>query len=274
LKIERESFFPKEQILDEIVGSSKDSRIDYVTFVGDGEPTLNRDLGWLIRKTKEVAGLPVAVITNGSLLWREDVRHDLADADVVVPTLDAGNEETFRKVNRAFRGITFEKMLQGQIDFRREYSGQYWIEVMLVADLNDSDEELRSIRRAVERIGSPDRVYIMTPIRPPAEPWVKAPAAERIVRAQEIIGRSITVADLETGQFGFYQFDNARDAILEICARHPLRLSQAETIAEKYFDKKVVERMLGDGSLSKVEYNGETYLLSWRFLRSRANSPN
>jgi wyosine [tRNA(Phe)-imidazoG37] synthetase (radical SAM superfamily) len=268
LQTERESFYPREDILTEIIRRGLVTNPDYVTFVGDGEPTLSSDLGWLIDQSKAKLDLPTAVITNGSLLFREDVRRDLQGADVVVPTLDAGNEKAFRAVNRSHRNIIFDSMLQGLIRFRQEYTGQLWLEVMLVKDLNDSDEELTSIRRAVDRI-KPDRVYILTPIRPPAESWVSQPDPERILRAQEIIGQATAISGLESGEFGLQEFLDAKQAIVEIGSRHPLRREQAAKIEAAFSEPKTVEQMLADKALVEVEYNGEVYLLPGYFLKGK-----
>ncbi len=266
LQTARESFYPKENILAEIIKRGKNSAPDYVTFVGDGEPTLCKDLGWLIRQTKEQLQLPTAVITNGSLLFREDIRQDLKDADVVMPTLDAGNEKTFRAVNRSHRSITFDTMLQGLIDFRHEYSGQTWMEIMLVKDVNDSKEELLSIKSAVDAI-EPERVYVVTPIRPPAEPWVEPPLPETILMAKVLISKAIPISKLESGQFGLQEFTNAREAILETGSRHPLRREQAAEIERSFGVSKVVDQMLRDRELVQTTYKGETFLLPGYFIR-------
>lgn len=193
LQTARDSFYPKEDILREIVKRARYSEPDFITFVGDGEPTLCNDLGWLIRRAKSKLLLPVAVITNGSLLFREDVRQDLEKADVVILKLDAGNENTFSTINRPHLSIGFDFMFKGQVDFRREYSGQIWIEVMLIKGINETEKELRDIKSAVDVI-NPDRVYVLTPNRPPAESWVKPVDQEDILNAQEIIKRFIPVA--------------------------------------------------------------------------------
>ncbi len=208
----------------------------------------------------------MAVITNGSLLFRDDVRHDLLAAEVVIPTLDAGSETVFRAVNRSHRDIDFKTMLQGMIDFRREYDGQLWAEVMLVAGLNDTVAELRSIKSAIEMVG-PDRVYILTPIRPPAESWVKPSMPESILRAQEIIGKSIPIAELENGRFGLGEFADARQAIIEIGSRHPLRREQTDKIEKAFSSSGIVAKMLEDKELIAVEYNGNEYLLPEYFRR-------
>ncbi|MCD6250295.1 MAG: radical SAM protein [candidate division Zixibacteria bacterium] len=268
LQIKRESYFPKEDILADIISSAPEGKTDYVTFVGDGEPTLNKDLGWLIQHTRDRLHLPVAVITNGSLLSRKDVREDLGMADVIIPTLDAGNEMTFRAVNRPHRNISFDSMLRGQIDFRREYSGQVWIEVMLVKGLNDTEEELQSIKHAIDMI-EPDRVYVLTPIRPPAESWVKPSDPQTILRAQEIFGGAVSVTELETGQFGLTEFTNARQAIMEIGSRHPLRSEQATEIELMFSESGVVRQMIENKELVNFKYNGVDYLLPEHFARGR-----
>jgi wyosine [tRNA(Phe)-imidazoG37] synthetase (radical SAM superfamily) len=268
LRIQRESFFPREDMLAEIIGSAQTARPDYVTFVGDGEPALYSDLGRLIGETGAKLKLPTVVITNGSLLYREDVREDLKKADIVIPTLDAGNEKTFRTVNRPHRGIAFDAMLRGQIEFRREYTGQIWLEVMLVKGINDTEEQLDSIMRAVDRI-KPDRIYILTPTRPPAEPWVKRSDPETILKAQEIIGGAVAITGLESGEFGLKDFTDARQAILEIGSRHPLRLKQAREIEREFSETKTIDRMLDEAELVEIEYDGNIHLLPGRFIRGK-----
>ena len=268
LQTRRESFFPREDILADIVRAVPPDNVDFVTFVGDGEPTLNKDLGWLIQQTKEKLHLPVAVITNGSLLSQKDVRKDLSRADVVIPTLDAGNEKIFRAVNKPYRSIDFDTMLQGQIDFRREYSGQIWVEVMLVKGLNDTETELLGIKRAIDLI-NPDRVYVLTPIRPPAESWVKPSDPKDILKAQDIFGKAIPVAELETGRFGLRGFSNARQAILEVGSRHPLRHEQAADIEGTFSENGVVAQMLKAKELVRAEYNGKEYLLPGHFVMGK-----
>lgn len=261
LTVDRESYFPREEILAQIVERGNQTEYDYVTFVGDGEPTLCADLGWLIRQTAEELKGPTAVITNGSLLFREDVRQDLVDADVVMPTLDAGNANTFRAINRPHRSITYELLLQGLIDFRRHYNGQLWLEVMLVRDLNDSEYELQLIKAAADRI-SPDRIYIAVPIRPPAEAWVKPPLPETVLRAQEILGGVATTAAPEHGSFGVAEFHSVFEAIRELALRHPLRWEQARKIEEHFRQSGAIEKLVREGKIAVREFGGQRFIVS------------
>jgi wyosine [tRNA(Phe)-imidazoG37] synthetase (radical SAM superfamily) len=267
LRVARESFFPKEEILAEIGERLGDSEVDFITFVGDGEPTLYLDIGWLIRQCKERYHKPTAVITNGSLFYQPDVRQDLLAADVVLPSLDAGNERLFQLINRPHGDLDFKTIVRGLIDFRQEYSGGFWLEVMLIAGINDTEEALQEIREVVKEI-RPDRLYIVTPIRPPAESWIHPPTPESILRAQHILGQAETIDRQESGDFGLASFSNAREAILEIGTRHPLRMQQALDIEKWFSESGTVRAMLKEMRLAQVTYQKHEYVLPAHFIRS------
>lgn len=266
LQVKRESFYPKEKILTDIRKVVEKATVDYITFVGDGEPTLCKDLGWLIHKSKKEFSLPIAVITNGSLLYREDIRNDLQESDVVLPSLDAGTQEIFKKINRAHKEITFHKMLQGLIDFRKEYSGNIWLETMLVKGLNDNSATLKEIKKAIGLI-NPDRIYVAAPIRPPAEKWVKPPPPEAILVAQQILGKVEYITERELGDFGIDEFKDACEAIIEISSRHPLRKEQAITIEEHFAQRGTLQRMIEESEVVEYEYQNCTYILPKKLLR-------
>ena len=266
LQVKRESFYPKEDILSDIEKVMNPANVDYITFVGDGEPTLCKDLGWLIKSCKNKWQIPVAVITNGSLFFMEDVRQDLKSSDVVLPTLDAGSEDVYRTLNRPHGSIGFEEMLQGQVDFRKEYPGKIWLEVMLVKGVNDSDGSLMEIKDVIEQV-KPDRIYISVPIRPPAKPGVRPPEPERIIRAHEILNATLDLTDYESGDFGLDNFPDFRTTIIEICSRHPLREEQARDIEGRFPGPESIDTMLSDGNLVRVEYQNISYLLPANFIR-------
>ena len=280
MTIQRKDFFPPEEILNEIKRAieeveSSHSEIDFVTFVGEGEPTLCKSLGWLIRKTKGIADIPIAVDTNGSLLYREDVRNDLSEADVVMPSLDAGTAETFRRVNRPHRGIDFDAVVEGMEKFRQEYDGEIWAEVMLVKGLNDSEEELEAIKSRLRSI-EPNRTYINVPIRPPAEPWAGPPDKERIALAHAILS-DVNVVDItaeETGEFSIEGFTNPEDAILAIIKRHPMREEQVIETLEKFeVEEKGARdslmRLEESGKIKKVEYRKKVFWLTMEEKRGK-----
>lgn len=146
--IERQERVGWELILDEL-RRSLDTRPDYITFSGSGEPTLYAGLGELIERIKSVTSVPIAVLTNGSLLWRPDVRQDLQQADLVIPSLDAGDELHFQGVNRPHRSLSLEQVVEGLIAFRREFSGKYWLEVLVVAPWTSGRAQVAFWRRLV-----------------------------------------------------------------------------------------------------------------------------
>ncbi|MDI6852609.1 MAG: radical SAM protein [Deltaproteobacteria bacterium] len=146
---------------------------DYITLAGSGEPTLNAGIGEIITAVKDITTIPVAVLTNGTLLYQSEVRQELACADVVLPSLDAVSEETFRRINRPAPGLTLEMVLAGLKAFRKEYRGQMWLEVMLLKGINDTDAELAALKREIAAI-APDKVQLNTAVRPVVENYARA----------------------------------------------------------------------------------------------------
>lgn len=221
----RQSYFPREEILSEVrtaLEACPADEIDWITFVGSGEPVLYSDIGWLIRQVKSATEKPVAVITNGSLFYLPEVREELVVADAVLPTLDAGNSRLYRKLNRPHPDTTFERLVQGLVDFRCSYRGKFWVEVMLVHDLNDTEQALNEIADILRTI-QPDEVHVNLPTRPPVEPWVRVPDEESVLRALSILGNVAHVVHPAAGIFDLRSGDTLIDAIINIITRHPMR---------------------------------------------------
>jgi len=165
--IERKEWVPLDAVLSELTEKLA-SEPDYITLSGSGEPTLFSQIAELIQEIKDLTDIPVAIITNGSLLWQAEVRNELHQADLVLPSLDAGSETVFQKINRPHPQITFDRVLEGLISLRREYQGAYWLEVFMLKGLNTSEEELANIADCIGRI-HPDRIQLNTVSRPPTE---------------------------------------------------------------------------------------------------------
>ena len=146
--------------------------LDYITLAGSGEPTLNLGLGRIIRRIKALTGVPVAVLTNGALLYLPEVRQELKTADLVLPSLDAAREETFRAINRPLADYPLSRLMAGLEAFRREYPGPIWLEILLLKGLNDSPEDLEALRRALKLL-APDKVQLNTAVRPGVEDYAR-----------------------------------------------------------------------------------------------------
>ncbi len=225
LSNQRSEFFPRQAILEEIeqaLQACSPGKIDWVTFVGSGETTLHSGLGWLIRQTKQITALPVAVITNGALLYLPEVRRDLMAADVVLPTLDAGNASLYRRINRPWPRLTFDRQVSGLMAFRREFPGRLWVELMLVDGLNDSPGALSELAAVLKPI-HPEQVQINLPTRPPAETWVQPAARQSILLAKEILGEVARIIPPQGGYFSLGNPADIQEAILNVITRHPMR---------------------------------------------------
>jgi wyosine [tRNA(Phe)-imidazoG37] synthetase (radical SAM superfamily) len=220
----RERYFPPKEIVNQVkraLHSHEPAEIDWVTFVGAGEPTLNVDIGWMIREVQSSTDHPVAVITNGSLLYLPIVREELSAAEAVLPSIDAGTEEIYRKVNRPHPEIKFQTYLEGLISFSQEYKGKLWPEVMLVQGLNDTEHALIELAGVIQHI-NPDVVHINTPTRPPAEAWVQPPDAEGLMRAAALLGNAAHVVQPVEGTIDLSGQSNLFDAAIGIITRHPM----------------------------------------------------
>lgn len=176
--VERKAWVPLEEVLNQL-SDRLATRPDYITLSGSGEPTLFTPLDRVIDGIRALTDIPIAVLTNGSLLGDSAVQHELRRADLVVPSLDAGDEALFRLVNRPHDALSFEHVVAGLVSFRRHFRGQYWLEVLLVEPYTTAERALAALRRCVELI-RPDRVQLNTVTRPPAESYAKPVSPARL----------------------------------------------------------------------------------------------
>lgn len=230
LTVQRGDFVPVEVVLAEVAAAiARGPRPDYVTISGSGEPTLNVRLGEIIAGVRKITDVPVAIITNGTLLGEAEVRHDCATADLVAPSLDAGDEATYQRINRPTRGLTLAALVDGLAAFRKEFAGQYWLEVFIVAGVNDSPEQVAKMRALIERI-NPDRVQVNTATRPTADADVGMVTTARLAEiAQELGPKAEVIADFKASAASGASAAELRDEdVLALLARHP---ATAEEIA-------------------------------------------
>jgi len=260
----RQDFFPRENILDELKSFINTSEnFDYITFVGEGEPTLCKSLGWLIHSTKKLTNKPIAVITNGALLYDVDTQNDLLEADVILPTLDAVSQDLFKKINRPIKGLHIDKIIQGMMDFRLKYHGQIWMEVMLVAGLNDSMDNILKIKGVLEKMNC-DRIYVNVPVRPPAENWVKIPEKDHIIEiCTELSAYNIAHYESTVG-FHLDKEVDLENQILNITSRHPLRETQIISMLDLPENDilLLLRKMVEKGIIKKIEYNKQIFWIN------------
>jgi len=225
LTLERKPYVSVEAVLSElrarIVGGLQ---ADYITLSGSGEPTLNSEMGRLIDGIKEITIIPVAVLTNGTLLADPAVRADCAKADVVLPSLDAGDEATFAKINCPHQKLNFSALVGGLCKFRAEYTGQIWLEVFFCEGINTSDEQIEKIRAAILLIG-PDKVQLNTAVRPVADKSVVRVESARLWAIAERLGTNAEVIADFSGIGGADNVAANTEDILQMLKRRPCSLN-------------------------------------------------
>ncbi len=274
LNVERREFYSTEQIVSEVKElinkvDSTSNKINYLTIVPDGEPTLDLNLGKTIEALKQF-NIKIAVITNSSFLDDENVRADLLGADWVSVKVDAISEDVWHEVDRPHGKLNLYSILEGVRLFSKEYKNFFAVETMLVKGLNDSDEELKAISKFAKEL-NPDKVYLSIPTRPPAEKRVEAPDEERLNMAYQIFTATGLSAELNSGYEGneFSSTGNLGEDILNITAVHPMRKDAVEDLILKSSGSwDDIDYLVTSCKLIKSKFNGNTFYLrnlkEWR----------
>lgn len=265
---ERKEFYKVEEIIKEVekmveILTKRGEKIDYLSFVPDGEPTLDKNIGREIKELKKT-GVKIAVITNSSLLWKEDVREDLKESDWVSIKIDTVSETLWRKINRPFKKLNLNEILKGIENFSSEFHGFLVSETMLVKGINDTEKEIGKIAEFIKNIKI-KKSYISIPTRPPSEKWVFPPSSKKLNMAYQIFQNSKIEVELLTGygggDFGFS--GNLENDILRITSVHPMRTDQVEELVKKANGKwEDIERLVEEGKLLKINYRNQTYYFS------------
>jgi len=274
MEIERRSFYPPELIFEEVKRKAEEAeerreRIDYLTFVPDGEPTLDANLGKEIEMLKAL-NIPLAILTNSSLIWREDVKEDLLKLDFVSLKLDAVSEDLWRRIDRPHKTLRLDKILEGMLEFRKDFDGKLVTETMLIDGITYG-EEFKKIAEFLREL-KPDIAYIAVPTRPPWEKWVKPPREEVINVAFQTFADAIGEERVEylIGYEGnaFAFTGNVKEDILSITAVHPMREDALRELLKKAnAEWSVVEKLVDEGKLIELEYRGRRFYM--RKLKSR-----
>ncbi len=261
LTLERQAFVPIEPVVADVAAALRDRPTpDFITISGSGEPTLHSRLGELIDGLRSVTHLPIAVITNGTLLWMPGVRSDCAKADVVLPSLDAGDAETFRRVNRPHPDITFEKLLSGLRAFREEYEGQMWLEVFIVKGVTDSKEAVQAIASVVAQV-KPNRVQLNTAVRPTAEAALEPVSAERMAELAALFHPPAeVVADFRRPQAEVRESASA-EVIVEMLSRRPATVEDLAAGLGLHANEvvKLVDELRKSGAIAEEVRSGRRY---------------
>jgi wyosine [tRNA(Phe)-imidazoG37] synthetase (radical SAM superfamily) len=267
LRDDRRDFYSPGEVVGAVTDKVEAARrageaVDYLTFVPDGEPTLDRGLAAMIRRLRPL-GIPIAVVTNGSLLDREEVRAELFEADYVSVKVDTVDAARWRQVNRPHGRLRVERVLEGMRAFAASYPGRLVTETMLLAGVNDVEAELRATASFIGRL-HPERAYFAAPTRPPAECWVRPPPPASVARAYEVFRALAGRVELLVGYEGdaFTSTGDAGQDLLSIAAVHPMReQAVGRFLARAGASRRVVEELVRHGDLVRVDYGGHVYFL-------------
>jgi len=262
---ERQEFFPREEILEEVREAlTVNTALDWITFVGSGETMLYKGIGWLVAEVKKLTNTPVAVITNGSLLYLPEVRQELLQTDAVLPSLNAGSEVLYELIDRPAAGLTFLQHREGLKAFRREYKGRLWIEVMLLGGINDTDAALNDLANVLEEI-HPDMVHLVLPTRPAPEQEIRLPSNDRLEQAIAILSKVAVVINPLKGNMDLRNAPDMLEAIIAIVSRHPVQQRELHKAVADCFPGEaqkaddILSGLFVSGRFGLVEHNGESY---------------
>jgi wyosine [tRNA(Phe)-imidazoG37] synthetase (radical SAM superfamily) len=267
MQVERSVFFEPEDILEDVRTKVERSRevgeaIDFLCFVPDGEPTLDVNLGREIALLKPL-GIRIAVITNGSTIWRGDVQEDLMQADWVSLKIDSTREDVWRRMDRPHGALRLASILDGALEFANTYEGELVTETMLVEGVNDGAALVGEVAGFLTRL-RPSRAYLSIPTRPPAEEWARPPAEDVINRAYQILNERVEQAEYLIGYEGnaFAFTGNVEEDLLGITAVHPMREEAMRAFLTRAgADWPAVHTLIAQGQLIEIEYQGHRFYM-------------
>ncbi|MFO8109642.1 MAG: radical SAM protein [Thermoplasmata archaeon] len=267
MHMDRKKFYTVDEVVEGVKKKMKsavanDETIDYITFVPDGEPTLDIHLGEEIETVKEF-GHKIAVISNASLIEDEQVRVEVSKADWVSLKIDAVTRSIWKKVNRPHKELDLDGTIEGMYDFAYVYSGELNTETMIIKGVNDETEELKKIAETIYGIGV-DKSYLSIPTRPPAEGWAEAPTESKINEAYNIFKETGIDVEYIIGYEGdsFATSGDVKEDLLSITSVHPMRERQVDKLLSKSNESwTAVHELIHEGKLIETEFKGERFYM-------------
>ena len=237
---------------------------DYITLAGSGEPTLNSRLGDIIREVKKMTDIPVCILTNGTLFFREDVRAEAALADLVIPSLDAPDEIIFEKINRPPKQLNFQKYINGLIEFSENYTGKLWLEIFIVPKINDDEKSVAQLAQIAEKIQL-EKIQLNTAVRPTAEKNVLAEAEEKMREIAKMFSKPVEVV-ASFDKSTVINYSATKDKVFNLLSRRPCTIEDiAAGLGIKPADAKLfVSDLLRENAINKSELEGKIFYISKR----------
>jgi len=236
--------------------------IDYLTFVPDGEPTLDINLGQEIKLIKSL-GIKIAVITNSSLIDQKQVRENLMEADLISFKIDSVEEKIWRKVDRPHKNLSLKNILNSILKFRENFKGEIITETMLVKDINDNSQHIKEVAKFLAKL-KPSRSYLSLPIRPPADSWVQSPSEEVVNQSYNLFKEKINQVEFLIGYEGnaFAFTGEVEEDILSITSVHPMREDALKDfLGRANSDWSTILKLINKGQLVETDYKGNKFYI-------------
>ncbi len=257
------AFAPVREVVDELKKKLATHSPDVITLAGSGEPTLHVDIDRVIKAVKQMTGKRIAVLTNGSLFWKDEIRHRVLGADIIVPTLTSAYEPTFRTIHRPHPELDLSKIMEGLKKLRKDYKGLLYLEVVLLAGLNDTEKEIEGLRALIEQI-EPERIQLNTVVRPPADSSAIALDIKKMQEVMEIFGEKCEIMAESPVTVEKEGRSSLVFSLLEMVKRRPLKTDDIATALGLPIEQAadLVKGLLLKGQIYKREHSGDIYYLS------------
>lgn len=269
--VQRKEFYAQSDIISQIKGAlSTGQRIDYITFSGSGEPTLNIHLEELIKEIKKITAIPVAVLTNSTLFPQKEVRRVLLEADQVIPSLDAVTQDTFEQLNRPHPSLHIDTIIESLKAFRQEFKGSLWLEVMLVKGINDLPSHIQKLKHVIAEI-KPDKIQLNTVVRPPSEISALPLSSGELKKIRNVLGGNCEIIASFKDKDQIPSSAETGEAILTLIKRRPATLSDMASSLGRHTNEliKHLDLLLSEGKIKCVLHKGQKYYELSKKMRSQ-----
>jgi wyosine [tRNA(Phe)-imidazoG37] synthetase (radical SAM superfamily) len=253
-------FVPTGEVIEELKDVIKKTHPDTITLAGSGEPTLHSEIDQVISLIKDVTDTRIALLTNGALLWRKEVRDRVLGADLIMPTLTTVFEKTFRKIHRPHRGLELPSIIEGLKELRKEYGGVVLLEIFLLSGINDNMKELEGVKDAIEDI-FPDKIQLNTVIRPPSDHSAMPLNMEQMEKIRDFFGEKAEIIASVSSTKKAREYDPDLNTIVEMARRRPITASDISNVLDISREEleRVLKGLLIKGAIRKQEHDREVY---------------
>jgi wyosine [tRNA(Phe)-imidazoG37] synthetase (radical SAM superfamily) len=253
-------FVPTGEVIEELKDVIEKTHPDTITLAGSGEPTLHSEIDQVISLVKDVTDTRVALLTNGSLLWRKEVRDRVLGADLIMPTLTTVFEKTFRKIHRPHRGLELPSIIEGLKELRKEYGGVVLLEIVLLSGINDNMKELEGMKDVIEDI-SPDKIQLNTVVRPPSDHSAMPLNMAQMEKIRDFFGEKAEIIASVSSNKKAWEYDPDLNTIVEMARRRPITASDISGVLDISLkeSERVLKGLLIKGAIRKQEHDREVY---------------